>query len=84
MAVSDPAPINAACGMLHLGSDVLWVEYLALGGNLAPGHLLEFLDGDRSVTNHDYDLVVHVLNERFEDRGDNHPVAYADELSTAG
>ncbi len=83
MTVSDATPINAACSMLELTTVGLWFDYLSLGGNLAPDHLGEFLRGDRSVSDHDYDLVVHALNERFWDHGDTYPVLYADELPTA-
>ena len=73
-------PIEAARSMLAVPLDDLWVDYFALGGSLAPGELRAFFDGRRSVDDRDYDRLVQALNERFTDRGEDHPLDYADEL----
>jgi DNA replication protein DnaD len=69
--------------MLGVSIDDLWVDYLALGGQLMPFELEAFLSGLRPVDDHDHDLIVQALNERFLDLDADHPLAYADELATA-
>jgi hypothetical protein len=54
----------------------LWIDYFALGGNLNAGQLANYLRGDRHVTDTDHNVVVHALNEHFQDRGENHPLTY--------
>jgi hypothetical protein len=77
MAVSRSAPVEAARSMLGLSTSALWIDYLALGGILAPDDLTAFLDGYREISDHEHDILVHSLNERFTDRDQDHPLAYA-------
>jgi hypothetical protein len=66
--------------MLGLSTSDLWIDYLALGGILAPRQLNDFLAGNRLISDHEHDILVHSLNERFTDRDQNHPLAYAARL----
>jgi hypothetical protein len=81
MARSRAVAVEAAREMLDMSLLDLWVEYVALGGSLSPGKVRAFLVGERLIGDHDHDVLVHALNERFLERGDDHPLAYADELA---
>lgn len=67
--------------MLGLSHMEVWFDYVGLGGDLVPDDLIAFLRGRAAITEHQYDIIVQALNERFVDRNDDHPLAYADELS---
>ena len=54
----------------------LWIDYFALGGILDVAGLTGYLQGNRSNTDSDHDVIVHALNERFRDRGEDNPVKY--------
>jgi hypothetical protein len=54
----------------------LWIDYFALGGALDVVQLTRYLRGDRDLTNSDHNVLVHALNEVFQDRGENHPLSY--------
>lgn len=74
--------VEAARNMLGLSLDQLWVDYFTLGGSLSPDQIKAFLAGEHPLGDHDHDLLVHALNEHFIDQGDDHPLDYADELTT--
>lgn len=73
-------PVEAARSMLDVSLDQLWIDYFALGGTLSRARIQAFLTGERPLRDHDHDLLVQALNERFIDRGEDHPLGYADEL----
>jgi hypothetical protein len=54
----------------------LWVDYFALGGTLDASQLDRYLHGDGEIGNADHNVLVHALNEVFQARGHNHPLAY--------
>ncbi|MBV9820395.1 MAG: hypothetical protein JOZ07_18860 [Solirubrobacterales bacterium] len=66
--------------MLELSLDELWVDYFTLGGSLLPAEIQAFLAGEHPLGDHDHDLLVQALNERFLDHDGDHPLDYADEL----
>jgi hypothetical protein len=80
MPDSRAVAVEAAREMLSMSLLELWVDYVSLGGSLSPGKIQAFLLGERLIGDHDHDVLVHALNERFFDQGDDHPLAYADEL----
>ena len=80
MDVSRTADLEAARARLGLPLAQLWLDYLALGGNLLPATVGAALSGGGGLGDHDHDVLVQALNERFVDRAQNHPLAYADEL----
>jgi hypothetical protein len=57
----------------------LWLRYFGLGGMSTALQVEAFLYGALQPSAHDYDVVVHALNERFVELGGNHPVAYSDD-----
>jgi hypothetical protein len=71
----DPA-LELARQQLGLSYRDLWIDYFALGGYLDVGGLTGYLQGDHPTSTTDHNTIVHTLNERFRDRGENNPVAY--------
>ena len=61
---------------LGLSTMELWVDYFALGGILDAIQLDRYLRGDGEMGNADHNVLVHALNEAFDDQGQNHPLAY--------
>jgi hypothetical protein len=68
--------LEAARQRLGLSYMDLWIDYFAIGGNLSADQLGLYLGGDRDVTNTEHNVLAHALNERFRDRGENHPLTY--------
>jgi hypothetical protein len=59
--------------------DELWMAYFALGGVASPNVLRSYLSGS-GARSFDYDVLAQAINERFVERGGNHPVPYHEEL----
>lgn len=75
--------LSEALAVLAIPVDELWTSYLGLGGDLHLAEVEAFLDGRRSLAPGDYDRLVQVANEEFMERGQDHPLPYADELDRA-
>jgi hypothetical protein len=71
-----PDRLDIARRQLDLSYMDLWIDYFALGGTLDLAALTGYLRGDRTNTDSDHNIIVHALNELFQDRGQNHPVTY--------
>jgi hypothetical protein len=80
MAAPRAVAVEAARKMLNMPLAQLWIEYVGLGGTLLPVEVQFFLTGGRRIGDHDHDMLVQALNEHFLEQGENHPLAYADEL----
>ena len=80
MNVPRARALEAARDMLGLSVPQLWLDYFGLGGRLLPAAIGAALAGDVDLGDYDHDLLAQALNEHFIDAGQNHPVAYADEL----
>jgi hypothetical protein len=80
MNVRRAVAVETARTMLDLSLIELWIDYFALGGSRSPAHIQAFLTDEHPLADHDHDLLVQALNERFIDRGGDHPLDYADEL----
>src|SRR4051812_3810027 len=59
----------------------LWVRYFALGGNASVLELEGYLYGALRPEVLEHDRIVHAINERHQEQGDDHPVPYAREAS---
>ena len=59
-----------------LSQDDLWLRYFGLGGMTPSLELDAVVQGALVASDHDHDIVVHALNERFSELGRNHPVPY--------
>jgi hypothetical protein len=75
--VSPSDTAQAARVTLGLSVAALWLDSLSLGGNLTPTEIAAFLSGRDVLSDHEHDVLIHALNERFTDRNENHPLAYA-------
>ncbi len=62
----------------------LWVACIGLGGSFTKQRLEEGLRGVRAFSGPDHDVVAQALNDHFTERGQDHPVAYDDELTERG
>jgi hypothetical protein len=81
MPIRDPAPVRAALTMLGLPIEQLWTEYLGIGGDLALRDLAEFVAGQSALSEREYDRLAQAINERFMEQDENHPLAYAEDLT---
>ncbi len=54
----------------------LWLRYFELGGMSTELQVEAFVHGALLPTPHDHDVIAHALNERFSERGGDHPVSY--------
>ncbi len=57
----------------------LWLRYFELGGMSTSLEVEAYLFGALVATDHEHDVLVHALNERFVELGGNHPVPYSDD-----
>jgi hypothetical protein len=57
----------------------LWMRYFELGGMSTALELEAFLYGALEPSIHNHDVIAHALNERFVERGGNHPVPYLED-----
>ena len=69
-------PLELGRQHADLGVEALWLAYYGLGGSADIGLLRSWLSGEHEPSGGQHDVVAHALNERFVERGMNHPVAY--------
>ncbi|MCE0763833.1 hypothetical protein LWC35_13070 [Pseudonocardia kujensis] len=82
---SAPAPaLRAGFALCELSLRDLWTAQVALGGMLGEDELREILELRREPTWAEHDVVAAALNEWFTERGQDHPVAYSEELRGDG
>jgi hypothetical protein len=74
------AVLRAGLALSGLDVHELWIAYLGLGGSMTPEELNRALQGDGELLDHEHDLIAQALNDHFVASGQNHPVAYANEL----
>jgi hypothetical protein len=60
------------------------MAYVGIGGSLTSAELEEALQGRRSLSDHEHDVVAQALNDHFTSIGQDHPVAYSHELAEHG
>ena len=60
----------------RLNPQDLWLRYFALGGSSTLDELWSYLNGSKTPNDHNYDLLVDALNERFMEIGLNRPIPY--------
>jgi hypothetical protein len=64
----------------ELSHGELWLRYFELGGMSTAFELEAIVYGAILARPHDHDIIAHALNERFVERGGNHPVPYAEDV----
>jgi hypothetical protein len=72
--------LDAARVQAGMEAAEVWFAYFSLGGMLPPQIIDSILKGRVVPSDEDYDLLAQALNERFMDRGSDHPVPYRDEI----
>ena len=80
MIASPGAVLEAARVQACMELSEVWLAYFALGGMESPRAVQAILGGSLDPSRTDYDLLAQALNERFSDRGGDHPVPYRDEI----
>lgn len=78
MPKKQDATLDEARRDAGLSHGELWVRYFALGGMAVPTEVRAYLLGVRTPSEHDHEVLVHALNERFTELGRNHPVPHLD------
>jgi hypothetical protein len=75
---ADGPGLSLLDGMIRSGMtyDELWVGQLALGGEVGRLEVEAYVLGLLVADQHRHDLLAQALNERFIDRGEDHPVGY--------
>jgi hypothetical protein len=59
----------------------LWIGALSIGGAFSRADIEDLLSGAQPLTEGVYDLLAAALNDCFAERGLDHPVRYASELT---
>jgi hypothetical protein len=72
-----PNSLAAACDQVQLHGWELWIEYFALGGNATPRDLARHIARTATLSDHENDVLVQALNERFSAMDLDHPLSYA-------
>jgi hypothetical protein len=76
---SAPA-LRAGFALSDLTLRELWTAQVALGGMLTEEELRDTLELRREPTWAEHDVVAAALNDWFTERGQDHPVAYSEDL----
>jgi hypothetical protein len=77
--VTSPSPeLQAALQATDWTLRDLWLRYFALGGRLTQRDLGRFLTGTSTAGPHEYNTLVHAVNEHIHDRGGDWPIPYRD------
>ncbi|MGI8683758.1 MAG: hypothetical protein ACR2MO_01420 [Acidimicrobiales bacterium] len=77
MRLLDVLPLAAARRLLHLTLNDLWASYFALGGSCSLVQVENHLAGAAQVSGLQHDVLVHALNEEFQDRDMDNPLEYS-------
>jgi hypothetical protein len=65
---------------VHWQLSDLWIASIALGGHLDLSDVTNITSGLRAPSRAEYNVLATALNEQFLDLGQNHPLAYWDDL----
>jgi hypothetical protein len=76
----EPAALSLYEGMRRAGMSFedVWLAQLGVGGDADAMTVEAYILGLLIPDYHQHNLIAQAINEYFIDRGDNHPVAYAD------
>lgn len=77
-AVAAAAILDSALQVIGIGLPQLWLDYVSLGGSASPTQLRAILSGEVPLLRLDHDRLALALNERLDDAGHGHPLAYWD------
>jgi len=81
--MTDSARLDLQAGLRASGMDYqeLWLRYVAVSGDAGELELEAYVLGLLALDAYQYNLIAQALNEYFIEQGQNHPVAYWDEVS---
>lgn len=79
MSAAPHQVLAAAISQAGMTFDELWIAYFSFGGVAGPDTIRAFLGG-AELPRMDYDILAAVINDRFVEQGDDHPVPYHEEL----
>ncbi|WP_344426039.1 hypothetical protein [Pseudonocardia ailaonensis] len=75
------APVlRAGFALSRMSVRELWTAHLALGGMLSRTEIEDTLALRREPSWAEHDVIAAALNDWFTERGQNHPVAYSEDL----
>jgi|SRR4051794_25113216 hypothetical protein len=72
--------LRAGMSLSDLDLEELWIAYVGLGGSMPHTALVELMNGQLLVSDHEHDVIAQALNDYFTSKGQDHPVAYSSEL----
>jgi hypothetical protein len=75
--VSDLSVLEAAREQAGLSAWQLWLRYFALGGSALASDVARHLRTGDVLSDHEHEVLVHALNERFVEMDLDHPLSYA-------
>jgi hypothetical protein len=83
MTTPDRRALDAGRIEAGMSYEELWLAYFALGGIASARTIRSYLrhEGPGQVPKSEYDLLAQAINERFLERGQDHPVPYCEDLS---
>jgi hypothetical protein len=81
--MTDSDGLDLQTGMRASGMDYqeLWLRYIAVSGEAGELELEAYVLGLLTLDAFQYNLIAQALNEYFIEQGQDHPVAYWDEVS---
>ncbi len=84
---SDGPDLSASAAVLRSGLALsgldltsVYAGYLGVAGTMTAGEVRDHLGGTHEVSPIEHDYLAQALNDHFTARGQDHPVAYSDEL----
>ena len=76
------AILHAAQQRLGITLYEVWFGYIAVGGDAPLREVQAWLAEVVEPGDHDHDLMAQAFNDRFVDKGMDHPVAYAETVAS--
>jgi hypothetical protein len=73
---TSSAVLEAGLERAHWHAVDLWRATLAVGGDFSRQDVESFLDGTRSATGAEHDILASTLNDHFVEHDANHPISY--------
>jgi hypothetical protein len=80
----SPNVLRAAREHAGMTAWELWLAYFSLGGMASAVQLEGHIQGRGRLDRMQHDILVQALNDRFVERGMDHPVPYAEDEASAG
>ena len=79
MVILDHEAVEEIRLRIGLSVTALWLAYVALGGTVSLGKLVNYLQGAYEIALREYDTLAVALNEALDEAGLDGAVPYADD-----